>query len=329
MKLNAVRTAIVAGALILGACIGWIAHAASSPARSSGQVRADLEALKFTNPLLFAGADDERASAFSGLAADLRRYAKAETDAGAASSVSIYFRDLDTGRWTGVNEDLTYSPASMLKVLGMMAVLKIAEQDPDFLTKQLYYKPDSTSAFYRPGAPMKAGYYSVNDLVTEMIVYSDNAAADALTADHDINAAVGFVYSLFRLPPLATGAAEASDYMSAKSYSSIFRALYNSTLFQWHISEQALELLSKTAFTDGLVAGVPAGTLVSHKFGETGYRLADQTVVHELHDCGIIYHPKDPYLLCVMTKGADFANLPPVIAGISKKVWDFVDAGMK
>jgi hypothetical protein len=30
-----------------------------------------------------------------------------------------------------------------------------------------------------------------------------------------------------------------------------------------------------------------------------------------------------------MTKGADFANLPPVIAGISKKVWDFVDAGMK
>jgi hypothetical protein len=38
----------------------------------------------------------------------------------------------------------------------------------------------------------------------------------------------------------------------------------------------------------------------------------------ELHDCGIVYLPDNPYLLCVMTKGNDFAKMEKIIEEISR-----------
>ena len=113
--------------------------------------------------------------------------------------------------------------------------------------------------------------------------------------------------------------------MSPKSYSALFRVLYNSSLFPWSLSEQVLDLLSHTSFSKGLVAGVPEGTPVSHKFGENTAVATDGTIVErELHDCGIVYYPNDPYLVCVMTKGQDFSVLETVISDISKMAYGFV-----
>lgn len=107
------------------------------------------------------------------------------------------------------------------------------------------------------------------------------------------------------------------DYMSPKDLSTVFRSLYNSSLYEWQLSEQALKLMSQTTFKQGIVAGVPEGTAVSHKFGEN---------TDELHDCGIVYYPEHPYLICVMTRGGDFDKLVTSISQISKTVWDFVDS---
>jgi hypothetical protein len=41
----------------------------------------------------------------------------------------------------------------------------------------------------------------------------------------------------------------------------------------------------------------------------------------QLHDCGIVYAPGKPYLICIMTRGSDFKRLSPVIAQISKQVY--------
>ena len=58
---------------------------------------------------------------------------------------------------------------------------------------------------------------------------------------------------------------------------------------------------------------------VAHKFGERELPNADQ-----LHDCGIVYVPKHPYLLCVMTRGDSLTNLTTVIAGLSEVVYNDV-----
>lgn len=143
--------------------------------------------------------------------------------------------------------------------------------------------------------------------------------------------------------------------MSARQYATLFRALYNGNYLSWNLSERAMQLLSLTRWNDGLVAGLHEGvsddsdtgasttadalgtntisdpdatdsTAVAHKFGEYTSQLTDGTVVsRELHDCGVVYFPGKPYLLCIMTKGNDFRAQAGVISTISRLTYNYVD----
>ncbi len=311
--------------LCLGAAIGWYAAGHQdldedqSLATSSGQVRANLARYKFINPPLFSDTAKSDLPRFKDIAASLRSYIDSQKVDGSVDSASVYFRDLNAGQWTGVDEDDLYTPSSMLKVVAMMASLKLAESDPSILSEKLHYlRPSDRSPYsFRSSDTLPDAYYSLDDLIGYMIKDSDNGAFDAVVADPKINAEFAEVYSLFRLPPAGL-TSTTTDFMSPKSFSAVFRTLYNSSFFEWNLSEQVLSLLSQTTFTKGLVGGVPAGTVVSHKFGEN---------TDELHDCGIIYYPGRPYLLCVMTRGSNARSLETAIQSISKMVWDFVDQG--
>ena len=113
--------------------------------------------------------------------------------------------------------------------------------------------------------------------------------------------------------------AVSDDFMTVKTYASFFRILYNASYLSPAMSEKALSLLSQITFDKGIVAGVPNNIPVAHKFGE---RIYTDNQEHQLHDCGIVYHLTDPYLLCVMTRGTDFNVLTSVIKDLSKQVWD-------
>jgi beta-lactamase class A len=106
------------------------------------------------------------------------------------------------------------------------------------------------------------------------------------------------------------------NFMDVAEYSTLFRVLYYSTYLDKDYSEKALEILSKSEFTNGIVASVPSGVAVAHKFGER--QLPDGT--NQLHDCGIVY-AKRPYLICIMTKGPNFNDLETTIQQISGKVY--------
>ena len=45
----------------------------------------------------------------------------------------------------------------------------------------------------------------------------------------------------------------------------------------------------------------------------------------QLHDCGIIYYPGNPYLLCVMTRGDSFGELSSTIRDISDIIYGVVN----
>jgi beta-lactamase class A len=87
-------------------------------------------------------------------------------------------------------------------------------------------------------------------------------------------------------------------------------------------------LLSQTRFADGLVGGVPTGIPVAHKFGERTFQQGGVVQHKELHDCGLVYHPKGPFGLCVMTRGIDFADLAQTIRKITRMVYDEVSNGI-
>lgn len=235
--------------------------------------------------------------------------------------LAMYFRNLNNGPWFGINPDENFAPASLLKVPLMMAYLKLSEDDPNVLSKDLLYsgaQPGAVQQEIPPKDPLRVGQtYSVENLLNRMIINSDNEAMSLLVQNippDDFNRA----YSDLGIN--APDVRDPSDFMSVKEYASFFRILYNAAYLDKKTSEKALEMLSKVDFRDGLVAGIGDGAVVAHKFGERKVE-EDDASLNQLHDCGIVYYQKYPYLLCVMTRGKDLQELSKVIANVSRIVF--------
>lgn len=253
----------------------------------------------------------------------LERFLTAQMDKHWASKVGVYFRELNDGYWFTIGDTEKFIPASMRKVPLMIALLKQAENDHGLLEQPVKF--DLTNDYnlnqnIRPSQALVFGnMYTVKDLIYRMIVYSDNNAFTYLTKVVD-PIQLDKVYSNLRLqnPRVATD----DGFQSVQTYESFFRILYNASYVSRPSSQWALDVLSKSEFRTGLVAGVPAGIKVAHKFGEKS-DASEGTV--QLHDCGIVYYPKHPYLLCVMSKGTDFQLLDDVIANVSRITFSEVD----
>jgi beta-lactamase class A len=74
-----------------------------------------------------------------------------------------------------------------------------------------------------------------------------------------------------------------------------------------------VDVLARQKFADAIPAGLPRGTRVAHKTG---------TITRIHHDAAIVYGAK-PYVLVVLVRGIQDQKVSgPLIASISKAVWD-------
>ena len=245
-----------------------------------------------------------------------------------ATNVSIYFQEYPSGRWVGLDQDHRYNPASLLKIVLMIAYLKDEELHPGSLQKRYLFTPElqliNSSIPFDSTTSLKVGKeYSAEELIHAMIVDSDNGAKDILL-DSANSATLDQVYKDLKIPaPSDNGPAYT---ISPKEYSIFFRILYNATYLNRANSERAMSYLAKATYPDGLVAGVPASTTVAHKFGEHVNASAESIISSvELHDCGIVYGQNLPYFLCVMTSGPSISGLQSTIRDISRAVYQSLD----
>ncbi|MFH1854577.1 MAG: serine hydrolase [Candidatus Omnitrophota bacterium] len=252
----------------------------------------------------------------------IERFIDKKTEEGLITYTSVYYRDLLNGPSFGINEKVKFTPASLLKVPLMMAYLKFAEVEPQILERKLQYKEsiEPLTQYFESTDKVEIGeYYTIEDLIYRMIVYSDNDAKNLLLL-HMIEPFFVKVYTDLDIPyPLAD---MNDNVMNIKDYASFFRILFNAAYLNREMSEKALSILTKSKFKSGLIAGVPSGVVVAHKFGE---RINSENYTRQLHDCGIVYHKDRPYLLSVMTEGRDFDELREVISEISSIAYDAVN----
>lgn len=290
-------------------------------------VHKHMPGYRFTNPLLecsLASTQIEDAK-FKPFKSELKQLIEARKQAGDCDQVSLYFRKLESGDSFGVKSRELYEPASILKIPVMIGWLKRAERDPKILKKTLRYDggEDLTlDQFFKPRETLRPGVsYTVDDLIFRMIAYSDNNAW-SLLVDHIDEQELAAVDKELDLKFAPSDAGD--NTISTRDLSSFFRVLYNATYLDREMSEKALEYMSHDSFTAGIVAGLPSGTMFAGKFGE---RTMLDGATRQLHDFGIVYHPRGCYLLCVMTKGKDFNRLSNVIRDISTLVYQEVSAG--
>ncbi|MEI6806989.1 MAG: serine hydrolase [Myxococcaceae bacterium] len=240
-----------------------------------------------------------------------------------ATKVGVYYRELNDGYWFSIGDSEKFIPASMRKVPLMIALLKQADSEPGLLDRLVQFDLSNDynkNQNFKPSQTLVFGNsYTIKELIYRMIVYSDNNAFTFLTKVVS-PAQLDKVYSNLRL--MNPRALKDDEFLSVQTYGSFFRILFNSSYLSRNTSNWALDLLSKSEFKTGLVAGVPQSVRVSHKFGEKS-DASEGTV--QLHDCGIVYYPRNPYLLCVMSKGPNFQLLDDVIAEISRITFEEVD----
>lgn len=331
---NRLRLLLTILAVLLAFLAGWWLRGRSATARAAAektlQIRSGRNSL--VNPLL----DCEQAKDTVGdmgiipFRAKIQRLVEEKTRQYQLTYVSVYFRELNDGTWFGINEQEHFAPASLLKVPLMITWLKQAESSPGLLSRTIVFDTAQGEDYnqlltVRPSHSIVPGReYTVEELIRMMIVYSDNNANTLLFRKTDQRLLMKTYRELGVEPPLNS---KSIDYMSVKEYGGIFKVLFNTSYLNREMSTKALQYLSEVEFRAGLVAGVPADVPVAHKFGERV--LGEQGDTKQLHDCGIIYHPQNPYLLCIMTRGTDFATLDDIIRDISRLTFGEVELQQK
>ncbi len=233
------------------------------------------------------------------------------------SDAAVYFRDLNNGPWFGVNEQLTFSPASLLKVPLAIAYYQYKDSEATIMDERLTWSQSGQYHLNDLVGLEEGKSYSIHELIERMLISSDNAATELLVR---------------RLPPdqllkpyqdlgLEAPKADGGQYkVSIRNYAKLLRVLFNASYLDRSASREILGMLSRSEFVEGIRAGVPQSITVANKYGE---RVALE--VSELHDCGIVYYPGHPYLLCVMTQGENIQEMKSVIREISALVYREVD----
>lgn len=330
LRTSAFPLLFLLGGLVLGFGVSTMQRGVEpssifSSADAERELREGSLEYRFINPLLACGEFENVSNQEIGaLKKDMVSYMDNAIADAKATQISVYFRDLNNGPWLGLSEKEKFSPGSLLKVPFMIALYKVAENDPDFLSRQIQYTGGHAdfSEYFRPERVLEENQiYTVEELIRRMIVYSDNDAT-LLLAELVPRDTIERTYR-----DLGIETPKNSEYvMTVRTYASFFRILYNGTYLSKTFSEKALALLSETTFAKGLRSVIPSHVVVSSKFGE---REDGGINNKQLHDCGIVYHPDHPYLLCVMARGNDVSALATAIASVSSLVYTSINSSEK
>lgn len=228
----------------------------------------------------------------------------------------VYFEDLTTGSWFGINErENNFVPASLLKLPSLVATMKKVEKGEISLADKIKLNRGDIDS--RSGTLWRKGEnyeLTIEELLNYLVKESDNTAANTLKSQVLTMEEIVEAQYAMGLPSPEESSAQK---MSPKSYSNMLRSLYLSSYLRRTFSEKALTIMIDTEFNTGIPAKLPKEIKVAHKVGMSqngGY----------YPDCGIIYHPKKPYLLCIMSAGSTQEKSDSTISEISKTIYDYI-----
>ncbi len=279
--------------------------------------REQIRSYQYTNPILDCE-NDFSSNIWSISHSELKRKVSQVKNTYGIEEISVYLRDLNNGPWLGVNEDQKFLPASLLKIPIAMSLMKYAEDNIGYLdTKVTVTEEDlelNQIMNIKTGSLLEANKeYTLMEVMESLIKESDNSAI--LILDRYIPSE--YLYNVFSVTGVPTEILEDDSGIKVREYASFFRVLFNASYLSRSMSEKLLILLAQTSYKNGIVAGLPKDEIeVAHKFGER--KIGKLT---QLHDCGIVYYPENPYLLCIMTRGSDFFKQQVGLEVISRFIY--------
>lgn len=235
-------------------------------------------------------------------------------DVGPNQSFGYYFESLNTGSWVGVNEKTKFLPLSLWKIPVMAATMKTIERGDLRLDTPVNLSEGILDAHF---SVLNRSFVNVTFAVSDLLYLagplSDNSAAQVLLSLVDADAYGNAMVGLGLSVDVYENRSDALQPLSPKDYSNIFRSLYYSSYLSRQHSRELLAILAQPSpFDQALRRGVPQEVVVSHKIG-----FLKDGADEQHHDCGIVYYPGSPYILCVMTRGMTYDESNRFIADVS------------
>lgn len=235
--------------------------------------------------------------------------------------ISLYFEYLPSGSSIGINDTDEIEMASLAKLPTVLAVYdKIHKGELD--RNQVLTVTDADidtryGTFWQKGVGAKL---PLMEAVGMTLDESDNTTHNMLYHLLSVQNKVDIFQKLDIRVDLEGDAL--ASFISAKSYSSILKSLYLSSYVPQAFSSEILTLMSKTVDAEGIDAGVEQGIPVAHKTGTL--RRADGLDVY--NDCGIVYVPKRPYVLCMLINGEDEKKAHDDMKFLSNMIYKYIIA---
>lgn len=232
------------------------------------------------------------------------------------SRISVFFEYLPTGVSFSVNErNEKFIAASLMKVPVVMTAYALHDEGLLDLDSETTLKEEWLHSGYGTLYQKGIGHtITLREAARLALVDSDNTAI-LLLWDHIDQFITSKADVITHLNLDIETYQDESIGITPQSYSSILRCLYFSCYLTKDGSHEVLEFLSQSSFNHRMTKYIPSDIAVAHKIGS--FQEDFQS------DCGIVYAPHRPYILCVMVSGNE-EEANRVIADISRIVFEFI-----
>lgn len=237
---------------------------------------------------------------------------------------AFVIKNLKTGECASYNENVVIPAASLIKIPIMAEIFGQVKAGKLSLRQRIVVTEKDKTDFSILAMLEAGNQYSINDLLTLMVVLSDNTAANLLIdiAGFDpINERIGCLKLkntvLHRkMMDFHPGmAVERENWTTAGDMARLLEQLYRGEVIDEAASASMLEIMKQQLDRSMMRLYIPDETVIAHKTGELD-GLA--------HDAGIIYQATGDYILVVFTWDAVHNNLARQSVGfIAKAAYDY------
>lgn len=224
---------------------------------------------------------------------------------------SVYYEDLTTGDYFGIQENTILTAASLNK-LGIIGYLyNVASKNEINLEDKIVIQKEDIQD-YGTGSLRYAtpgGTYTLKYLAQLALQQSDNTAA------HVLELRLEEKNVQFYVTTLGMGATSmVNNETSARDMGIFLRSLYKKRITNPSLTQEILGYMTDTDFEDRLPRYLPKTYKTHHKTGDA---------VGLIHDAGIIDDGVSPFILVVMGSNIEDENLAKdTIGKIAKLITD-------
>ena len=233
-----------------------------------------------------------------------------ETLGDRADSYAFFVKDLATGRGAMHNAEKVFNAASLFKLFVMYEVFRQESIGAIRWEDELVVTPYYDAFALSPRVTELCQVVTVAEAMDAMLSVSDNAAAvllQDLARSGNVNSAIE------ALGLQQSGLFPEGLPVTAADLALLMEAIATGNAVSTEASADMLKLLDHDVFENGLVSGLPPGTVVSRKTGNW----SDATNV-----AGVVYAPFGPYVFVALTSNGYETE---VIRALSSAVYGYFE----